>query len=114
MSGGDDADTFMFGASHGNDTITDFEDGTDIIDLSALDGVASMDDLTITANGNDAVINTGQGTLTLTGVSTDDLDADDFVFSTTGEGTILLEGVELGDIDEDDFVFYEALMVDGM
>lgn len=85
LTGGADTDIFVFEASHGNDTITDFEDGTDIIDLSALDGVTSFDDLTITASGNDAVINTGQGTITLTGVSTDDLDADDFVFSTIGD-----------------------------
>ena len=87
MRGGAGADTFVFGASHGNDTVTDFADGTDIIDLSALYGVTSFDDLTITAAGNDAVIDTGQGTIRLTGVSTTDLDAGDFVFATTGDDT---------------------------
>ena len=98
MSGGDDADTFMFGASHGNDTIADFEDGTDIIDLSALDGVTQFSDLTITADGNDAVITTGEGTIKLTGVSTTDLDASNFVFSTTGDETDnTIEGGDGGD-----------------
>ena len=87
LTGGAGTDTFVFGTSHGNDTITDFADGTDIIDLSALDGVTSFDDLTITADGNDVVIDTGQGTIRLEGVSTTDLDASDFELSTTGDDT---------------------------
>ena len=83
LTGGADADTFVFGTSHGNDTITDFTDGEDTIDLSALTGITQFSDLTVTAEGNDVVINTGQG-------------------------TIRLEGAEFNDIDEDDFVFYEA------
>ena len=81
--GGDDSDTFVFGTSHGNDTITDFTDGEDTIDLSALTGITQFSDLTVTAEGNDVVISTGQG-------------------------TIRLEGAEFNDIDEDDIVFYEA------
>ena len=84
ITGGNDADTFVFGDGHGNDIITDFADGTDIIDLSDVTGALDFDDLTITADGNDAVIDTGEGEITLSGVSTSDLDAANFVFSTTG------------------------------
>ena len=84
LTGGNDADTFVFGDGHGNDIITDFADGTDIIDLSDVTGALDFDDLTITADGNDAVIDTGEGEITLSGVSTSDLDAANFVFSTTG------------------------------
>ena len=89
LTGGADADVFVFEAGHGNDTITDFEDGTDIIDLSALDGITQFNDLTIADDGNgNVVITTSTGnTITLTGVSSEDLDADDFVFSTTGDDT---------------------------
>ena len=87
ITGGAEADTFAFDAGHGDDTITDFADGTDIIDLSRLDGVTSTADITIAADTNDAndtVITTGEGTITLTGVSHSDLDASNFDFSTTG------------------------------
>ena len=84
LTGGNDADTFVFGDGHGNDIITDFADGTDIIDLSDVTGALDFDDLTITVDGNDAVIDTGEGEITLSGVSTSDLDAANFVFSTTG------------------------------
>ena len=93
LTGGTEADTFAFGADHGNDTITDFADGEDLIDLSALDGVTQFSDLTITADGNDAVIDTGEGTIRLVGVSTSDLDASDFKFSTIGDsGANTIEG----------------------
>ena len=51
--GGDDSDTFVFGTSHGNDTITDFTDGEDMIDLSALTGITQFSDLTVTAEGGE-------------------------------------------------------------
>lgn len=80
LTGGEDADTFVFHAGHGNDTITDFTDDEDTIDLSALDGITGFGDLTITQDGNDARIDTGEGTITLQNFDVDDLDAADFVF----------------------------------
>ena len=85
LTGGTEVDTFVFEAGHGNDTITDFADGTDLIDLSDL-GVMNFAALSIAddTNGN-AVITTSAGnTITLTGVATADLDASNFVFDTTG------------------------------
>ena len=95
LTGGGSADTFVFGSSHGDDTITDFADGTDLIDLSALAGVTSFGALSITTEGNDAVIDTGEGTIRLVEVSKDDLDGDNFVFSRVGdEGNDTITGGE--------------------
>ncbi len=91
--GGDDTltgnagdDTFVFAAGHGSDTVTDFTDGEDLIDLSAFTGIAGYSDLTVTQDGGNVVIDlSGQ----------------------TEGGTITLQNTVLADIGEDDFVFYE-------
>ena len=83
LEGGADADRFVVGPDHGTDTITDFSDGEDLIDLSALAGIAGFDDLQITADETAAVIDLtshGGGVLRLEDASVDDLDAADFVF----------------------------------
>jgi hypothetical protein len=63
-------DTFAFETGDGNDTIWDFEDGVDLIDLSAL-GITSLNEL-VTENqgaGNDFVIFYGQtDSITLDGM----------------------------------------------
>ena len=102
LTGNEGADAFVFAPGHGDDTITDFTDGEDVIDLSAfLNAISSFDDLTISDNtdGN-AVIDLsthGGGSITLAGVSTSDLDADDFVFyQDTYTGTFFSEILEGG------------------
>ena len=73
-------------AGHGNDTITDFTDGEDAIDLTAIAGIAGFEDLTITQEGNNAVIDlTAQDgvSITLKNFDVADLDAADFVFQET-------------------------------
>ena len=87
LAGGEGDDTFVFGSGHGSDTITDFTDGEDLIDLSAFTGITGFGDLTVTQSGSNVVINlSGQ----------------------TGGGTITLQNFTLADLDENDFVFYEA------
>lgn len=81
LSGDAGADTFVYSANHGNDIITDFTDGEDRIDLSALTGIAGFGDLTIVQDGHDARIDTGEGTITLYNFDAIDLDASDFVFA---------------------------------
>lgn len=81
--GGPGQDKFVFQSGHGSDTIKDFTDGEDLIDLTALTGITSFGDLTITADGNDAVIN----------------------LASHGGGTIRLENFEVGDLDASDFDF---------
>lgn len=79
MTGGRGVDTFVFFAMHGNDVITDF--WKDFIDLSALGLTNGFDDLSIANNPDgDAVVATGEGTITLLGVDALDVDADAFIF----------------------------------
>lgn len=81
--GGADSDTFVFVG--GNDTVNDFDATDDLerIDVSAIGTIRSFSDLRnnhLTQVGSDAVIDTQDGsTLTLLGVSLDDLDRDDFI-----------------------------------
>ena len=87
LTGGAGADTFVFEAGHGSDTVTDFTDGEDLIDLSAFTGITQFSDLVIAQVGDDAQI---------------DLSGE------TGGGTITLQNFAAGDLDEADFVFYET------
>jgi Ca2+-binding RTX toxin-like protein len=71
-----DMDTFVFAVGDGNDTITDFEDGTDMVDLSDL-GIASLDELVLEDDGTDFIIHTTDvDSITLTGMSGNITDAD--------------------------------------
>ena len=83
FTGGAGADTFIFTPDHGTDTVTDFGDGRDKIDLSALEGIAGFEDLNIETYGTTTVIDLpccGGGLIRLEGIVADDLDATDFVF----------------------------------
>ena len=85
IEGGDgaDADTFVFTPDHGTDTITDFADGEDLIDLSALAGIAGFADLEIETYGTATLIDLtcrGGGLVWLEGTLASDLDVADFVF----------------------------------
>ena len=85
---------FAFDAGHGDDTIVGFWSGEDRIDLSAFTDITGFDDLTITADGDAAVIDLtayGGGTIRLTYVPAGALDASDFLF---GEATNDLSDVE--------------------
>ena len=89
-SSGDD--TFVFLAGHGTDTILDFTDGDDRIDLSAFSDITAFSDLTITADGTTAVID----------------------LTSQGGGTIRLENTAVSDVDDaDDFTFHGSSMDGG-
>ena len=104
LDGGAGDDTFVFEAGHGNDTIKDFTDGEDLIDLSAFVGITSFDDLTITQDGENTVIDLtahGGGTITLEGVTASDLDADNFtVYQNVYTGTEWAETLRGGAGDD--------------
>ncbi|MCY1313581.1 hypothetical protein D9M70_641190 [compost metagenome] len=78
-----EADKFQFGALWGTDTVFDFEDGTDLIDLST-SGFAFAD-LTIGEQFGEAVITvTDQpdaGSITLTGIAPAAISEADFLFT---------------------------------
>ena len=87
MWGGAGDDTFVFSAGHGNDTIYDFTDGEDQIDLSAFSGISGFDDLSIRASESAAVIDLtghGGGTIRIENIDVDELDAEDFAFRVSG------------------------------
>ncbi len=77
LGGGSGDDVFVFKASHGSDTIIDFDRSDDLIRF--IDTGMSFADLDITYSGGNAVIDYGTGTITLEGIS-GGLDASDFVF----------------------------------
>ncbi|WP_299775767.1 tandem-95 repeat protein [uncultured Tateyamaria sp.] len=82
LTGGAGADEFCFVDSFGVDTITDFEDGTDIIHFwtNGSSDVA-FNDLSITeVNGNAVVSLEAQGAITLEGISASQLTEEDFMF----------------------------------
>ena len=84
LHGGEGDDTFVIAAGQTLTTIYDFTNGDDTIDLSNI-GITEFSDLTITADGDDAVID----------------------LSSQGAGTVRLENVDVADLDADDFVFME-------
>lgn len=81
MSGGTGNDVFVFEQGAHRDTITDFEDGADLLDFSGHAGVTVIEDLAIYQSGAHAVIAYG-GPDQVTLLNTDmlDLDASDFIF----------------------------------
>lgn len=89
LTGGTGSDTFLYAPGHGNDTITDFAVDEDKIDLSLFGNITGFDDLSIADNDD------GDAVITLT-------DADG------NETTLTLEGVSSSDLDEDDFEFYDS------
>lgn len=96
LTGGDGADVFAFGAECGYDTVADFADGEDLIDLSALAGIAGVDDLQIATFGNTAAIDLtshGGGTIRLEDTAADDLDASDFVFHEPAADAASIDGM---------------------
>ena len=78
-SGGGGVDVFIFEGAFGNDTITDFEDGIDLLDLEGTG--LSFTDLSISASDSDTLIEDGLGnSITLTGIDSSLITVDDFFF----------------------------------
>lgn len=79
LSGGDGLDLFGFAPHQGDDVITDFQVGTDLVHLFGAGD--HFDSLTFTQDGaGHAVLVLGSGQVTFLDVSTADLSADQFVF----------------------------------
>jgi len=61
VNSGDTGDIFIFHHHSGADIITDFQDGTDKINLDAYTGIADFGDLTIKKSGEDVVVMLADG-----------------------------------------------------
>ncbi len=75
LTGGRGVDVFVFAADHGTNTITDFEDGTDVISLV---GIASLSEVDISDGPGGATLSFLGTTVTLTGIAASQLTAADF------------------------------------
>ncbi|MFL5131944.1 MAG: calcium-binding protein, partial [Microvirga sp.] len=80
LKGGSGDDVFVFAKTTGMDTVTDFRDGHDRIDVSGLAGVDALDDLTVAQTAHGVVIGHAAAILVLKGVHESDLDNGDFIF----------------------------------
>lgn len=83
LIGGLGSDIFHFATGDGKDTIVDFTDGLDRIDLSQWAAITSFSDLKahhLERSGSDMVLSAGDDSLTLKNVTKAELDAMDFIF----------------------------------
>ena len=102
LIGGAGNDIFRFRNGEGQDTIADFTQGEDLIDIAML-GVWDISQLTIQDLGSGARINTGGGNyIELTGLSASDLTNADFILDTapvitTTEGSDTITGTDGAD-----------------
>tara|TARA_B100002003_G_scaffold241841_1_gene264040 strand:- start:235 stop:906 length:672 start_codon:yes stop_codon:yes gene_type:complete len=78
LVGGDGRDVFRFGARDGKDTIRDFEDGRDKIELSR---AVSFRDLEFDDARNGASVAFGGTEIVLRGIDAEDLGRGDFLFA---------------------------------
>ncbi|MEM7545685.1 MAG: calcium-binding protein [Pseudomonadota bacterium] len=76
LTGGGGPDVFVFGRNDGSDTIRDFVVGVDDIEFN---GSATNSDLSITDDGNDAIITFADTTIRLLGVDSQDINVLDFL-----------------------------------
>ncbi|MDE2759426.1 MAG: calcium-binding protein [Paracoccaceae bacterium] len=87
----DSADIFVVGIGEGKDTIKDFGDGMDKIDLTAFVTLDTVSDLSYTQVGSDVVID----------------------LSSVNGGSVILEGINVSDLDDTDFIFHNSLTTVG-
>lgn len=77
--GGANADDFIFDDSWGNDWIWDFQPGSDDIDLSAVAGLTSVNQLSVQNTANGALYSFNGQSILLVGVSTWQVATTDFI-----------------------------------
>ena len=86
LTGGNGVDTFVFGVGSEHDVITDYQDGTDLLDVSALAFTAFAADIApfLVQSGVDVVVDLSFGalsrTVTIENEIIANIDATDFVF----------------------------------
>jgi Ca2+-binding RTX toxin-like protein len=78
LTGGSGADRFVLQGGGGSDTVTDFQDGYDKLDISAFHTTWSQVHVTDSAAG--AVISVGDATVLMSGVHASLFSSSDFIF----------------------------------
>ncbi|NHB77523.1 calcium-binding protein [Rhodobacter calidifons] len=78
LNGGAASDTFVFRLRAGADTVEDFQNGLDRLDVRGL--AASLADVTVAQSGANTVLSAGGVQITLIGVAAGQIDASDFLF----------------------------------
>jgi hypothetical protein len=79
LEGGADADQFVFGTTWGNDIVSDFEDGADLLDLSRTS--LAFTDLTIIQVGDHAMVADGDGnSIRLDNIDFNNISETDFIW----------------------------------
>ncbi len=82
LTGGNDADIFQFTLPYfgwGNDVITDFEDGVDMIEITNGRNSFDYSRLQITDTVDGALIEYGSNSILVNGVAAADINQDDFI-----------------------------------
>ncbi|MCV0429534.1 MAG: M10 family metallopeptidase C-terminal domain-containing protein, partial [Roseibium sp.] len=74
------SDTFVFDDEWGDDIIYDFEDGSETINLSSVNGVSGLADLSISGGAGNTIISYNQNSITLNGINSSQIDSNDFIF----------------------------------
>lgn len=105
MSGGQGDDRFIFEAGWGHDTITDFANGSEKIDLRGIAGIDEVDDLTITDVAGGVLISFNGSTIKLDGLQASDIDRPDFFMDVKVNDNPTTTSVgETGSVTEDGVV----------
>jgi Ca2+-binding RTX toxin-like protein len=81
LIGGADADIFAFATNWGADIIQDFQDGVDVIDMRAVDGLNGFSELTITQTGTSTIVTFEGNTISLVNIVAASLTAQDFILA---------------------------------
>jgi Ca2+-binding RTX toxin-like protein len=81
LTGGSDADTFVWTTGGGTDTVTSWEDGSDLLEFNGVAGIDDFSDLTVTDNGANAEVRFGSDLLIVVVGAQGQIDATDFQFA---------------------------------
>jgi Ca2+-binding RTX toxin-like protein len=78
--GGADADRFVYTTGGGTDTVSDWQDGIDVLEFNQVAGIDDFNDLTIVDNGGNAEIFFGSDKLLVVVGAASHIDSHDFFF----------------------------------
>jgi Ca2+-binding RTX toxin-like protein len=81
LTGGSEADTFVWATGGNTDTVTSWEDGSDLLEFSGVAGLDDFGDLTVSANGGNAEVRFGTDLLVIVVGAAGQIHADDILFT---------------------------------